>query len=124
LDLKDYIKGCKNEIATLRQEGEYKLTEGKDVLPFDAFIKICQLAIQDGFYDEGHALIVLYWNAMTRSDSIDHSNFQHYSWNSDCVRLEIPKEKMKQSGADPPRQQLLWFGRTLFQICCNWDLSY
>jgi hypothetical protein len=94
-----YLKGLKNTIAQEKSDGNYKITEGKDVLEFNTYILICEIAIRENYYD-GHSFFTLCWNLTVRADTVANCNFNHISWATDCMRVSIPKEKTRQSGAD------------------------
>lgn len=98
-DLQMFITGTKNDIATLRKEGRYKLTEGKDAITFGEFSAICKAGVADK-YIAGRLLASLCWNMNCRSETASNLNFNLISWSGDCLNINIPKEKSKQKGAD------------------------
>jgi hypothetical protein len=99
VEMKSFLKGYKNTIASEKVKGNYKLTEGKDCLNFSTFKAINKLAFKNNFYD-GHIFFTLCWNMCVRSEQVAHCNFKTMSWAEDSIKIAILKEKTKQSGAD------------------------
>jgi hypothetical protein len=98
--LKGFVKGIANIIADKRRSGEYKPTEGRDALDFTMFTEFCEAAVVERRYFQGHLYFVLSWNLICRSDSTAHLAYSCIGWTQDCLRIQIPKSKALQQGAN------------------------
>lgn len=98
-DIMEFIKGLKRTIADARRDGTYKENEGMDCLDFIAFSHICQLVASSSEY-EAHAFLLLTWNLICRADTTTHLIYGCISWSNDGLRVDIPKSKGQQLGAD------------------------
>lgn len=98
IDLQKFVKGVKGKIAEGRRSGEYKATEGRDVLSFETLREVCKATIADD-YSDGHLFLLFSWALTCRSDTTQNINFSCIRWDSDCITVVIPKSKTMQQGA-------------------------
>lgn len=98
-DVLEFIKGLKRVIAEARRNGTYKETEGMDCLDFCAFSHVCKLTSSTTNAD-AHAFLLLTWNLICRADTTTHLIYGCITWANDALRVDIPKSKGLQRGAD------------------------
>lgn len=98
VDLQKFVKGIKSKIAEGRRSGEYRATEGRDVLSFETLVDICRATIADE-YTDGHLFLLFSWALTCRSDTTQNINFSCLRWDGDCITVVIPKSKTLQQGA-------------------------
>ncbi len=98
VDLQKFVKGIKSKIAEGRRSGEYKATEGRDVLSFETLKAVCKATIADDYCD-GHLFMLFSWALTCRSDTTRNMNFSCLRWDGDCITAVIPKSKTLQQGA-------------------------
>lgn len=98
-DILLFVKGLKRTIADARRDGTYKETEGMDCLDFVAFSLVCRLTAASNHFD-AHAFLLLTWNLICRADTTTHLIYSCISWSNDALRVDIPKSKGLQLGAD------------------------
>ena len=96
---KDFLVGIGKKIATLKANGEIDTTEGKDVLTFDGYKALCQLAVKATTCLTAHLFLTLAWNLMTRSATTTNLTVRHLCWGGDCIKITWGgKHKGSQSG--------------------------
>jgi hypothetical protein len=96
---KDFLKGIGKKIATLKANGEIDTTEGKDVLTFEGYKMLCQLAVKASNCLTAHLFLTLAWNLMTRSATTSILTVRHLCWGGDCIKVTWGgKHKGSQSG--------------------------
>jgi len=118
IDIAEFMKGHRRDIADARRDGTYATTEGKDCLEFDGFSRICKATIADK-YLEGHLFFILCWNMTCRAESVAHLNMQSIKWSQDCLCITIPKDKTHQQGANRgPEQTLAVYANPLQPELC------
>lgn len=118
VDIAEFMKGHRRDIADARRDGTYATTEGKDVLEFEGFSRICKATMKDK-YIEGHLFYILCWNMTCRADSTQHVNLRSISWTQDCMTVSIPKDKTHQQGANRgPAQTLAIYANPLQPELC------
>ena len=87
--IKDFLMGYKRQVATLKQNGEMKVTEGKAAISFDGYRLIANAALKQTT-DFPLAIfawlfIVLSWNIMARCNTTSSIMFDHLQWSGDCL---------------------------------------
>lgn len=99
VDLGHFIKGRGSEVATAKQSGELKATEGKDVLEYSTYRSISKASMHEEYID-GHLFFILLWNMSCRGDTAQKLHLSHIHWRNDSLLFHIPKSKNHQRGAE------------------------
>ena len=90
-------------MATLKQNGEMKLQEGKAPISYEGYRLIVNKAL-GATADFSLAIfawvfIVLTWNIMARCNTTSGIMFDHIKWENDSMVIHVPVSKGDQEGA-------------------------
>ena len=101
--VKEFLAGYKRRVASLKQNGEMKLQEGKSPISFDGYRLIVNKAL-GATADFSLAIfawvfIVLTWNIMARSCTTSGIMYDHIKWENDSMVIHVPVSKGDQDGA-------------------------
>ena len=98
----DFAKGYKRKIASLKQQGEIKITEGKAPLTFQGYRFLSKKAVEqktDFTWAIFAWMFLLFcWNLMARCVSVSGIMFDHIGWEGDAMTIIFPKHKGDQEG--------------------------
>ncbi len=102
--MSSFIAGYKRIVATAKQTGEMKLTEGKQPFTFDTYKLLAGKAIIDpsplSITLYGHPYLVLCWNLMARSCSVALIMYTRITWSNDSLVITLPRHKGDQEGSN------------------------
>lgn len=101
--IKEFLAGYKRKVATLKQNGEMKLQEGKSPISYDGYRLIVNKALS-ARNDFSLAIfawvfIVLTWNIMARCNTTSGIMYDHIKWENDSLVIHVPVSKGDQEGA-------------------------
>lgn len=92
----DFMKACKKETVTKKTEGKMD-NEDSDPIIFPLYWLICQGALQNNNVFIW-VFMLLQWNCMARSISIDPLGFHNFWCGTDSIKITYDKSKADQSG--------------------------
>ena len=98
----DYFDGYKRLVASMKQNGELKMTEGKSPLSFAGYRYLAKKAVYQktdipvGVFS--WVFLLLCWNLMARCVSVSDIMFDHVGWSGDAMTVVFPKHKGDQEG--------------------------
>lgn len=98
----DFIHGYKRKVASLKQDGEMKVTEGKSPLSFEGYRFLAKKAVQQridiAWATFSWVFLLLCWNLMARCVSVSGIMFDHFAVERDAITVVFPKHKGDQEG--------------------------
>jgi hypothetical protein len=122
--LESFLQGYKRKIATMKDEGQMAVFEGKHHLTFKGYNllakKFFHLTPQSSNNNTSNnnninrnnkshnswnqmlfswCFLLLQWNLIARSASVASIKLEHISWQNDSLIISIPKHKGDQAGA-------------------------
>ena len=93
----DFIHGYKRKVASLKQDGEMKITEGKAPLSFEGYRFLSKKAIQQKtdlpWAVFAWVFLLFCWNLMARCVSVSGIMFDHIGVEGDSITIVFPKHK-------------------------------
>jgi hypothetical protein len=99
---KDFLAGYKREVATLKESGGMKFTEGKQPMSFNGDESLAQKALTiQGDYQlqiTAHTYLIFCWNLMARAVTTGGLCFDRITWEEDSLVVSISKMKNDQEG--------------------------
>jgi hypothetical protein len=102
--VRQFMSGYKRTVATAKQTGEMKLTEGKRPFSFANFEMLCSRSLQESQETSvmryAHLYLILCWNLMARSCSVSAIKYDHITWINDSLLITLPRHKGDQEGAN------------------------
>ena len=95
--------GFKRKIADKKDKGIMKNFEGKVPVSFVIFASLSKLALfaadcRSTFASFVHLFLILCWNLFARSCSVADLRTHHFSWENDCLVIDMSKHKADQAG--------------------------
>ena len=131
-ELSILLAGYKRDYATMKNNGEVDIFEGKHPLTFKGYTILCKRLMQlEPERHEKHSNVVsnsfnvslfawpfftLQWNMIARSINVADLMLQHLSWRDDSLIITSPKTKTDQEGVNCfPRH--VYANPTNFVIC-------
>jgi len=97
--LNNFVRGHKANVASARQKGTMKATEGKDAIDFHTYKELAFRAWTAKSVDDA-LFFLLAWNMSCRATSANSVNLSHIQWREDCMYFTVPKSKTSQRGAE------------------------
>ena len=99
-DMGNFMRGIKRKVATQKQAQGIRAEEGKAVMSFDCYHKLCELMLKSEDDESicGHLFLKLEWNLMARSDNVVNLYTNHLEWRDDCLLYYIMRSKGDQEG--------------------------
>lgn len=99
-----YIAARKKRFNAILNQGDGKLSTGKDPLSIEVYEKLNKLWLsysRDGF-GFGQCFLTLTWNLICRVNNTMNIRTNHIAWEGDCLAIYFGKQKNDQAG-DKPR---------------------
>jgi hypothetical protein len=101
---REYMTGYKNDIAVQKQNGTYKMQEGKLPINFSPYIMFAKLALKPDINMPknviAHTYFVFQWNLMERVGNIGTITYDMLRWEGDCLVVHVPRHKGNQQGSN------------------------
>jgi hypothetical protein len=97
-----FMKGAKNDIAKMKQQGGMKVKEGKEPMPYSLYLffgaHTLSMPGNDAIF--ARLFMILSWNLMCRSHNTEGICLSHMKWISDAVGFVFGQQKNDQEGED------------------------
>ena len=90
-----FMKGYQRKIEKLKTDGESPIQEGKAPLSFEGVQYLSKKALKSGDMIGifAHTFLLLCWNLIARCVSVSTLNYDHISWEEDCMTITFPTHK-------------------------------
>jgi len=100
---KDYHEGYKRVVAQKKLKGQMKKNEGKVGISFHFYQALCKVALfaseaRSSFSSFVHLFCILCWNLFARSISVAELRTHHFTWDNDCIVIDMSLQKGDQTG--------------------------
>ena len=94
------MSGMKRTVASQKDESGESLDEGKKLMSYEVYKKLCELLFEGEGYDYtfAHVFLTLEWNLLARSNNCLAMNVNHVQWENDRLVFYFDKTKGDQSG--------------------------
>jgi len=98
-----FIEGYKRKVALKKEQGLMKNFEGKVPVSHLLYIQLAELGLKacdnrSPFASLVHAFMVLCWNLFARSCSVADLRTHHFTWENDCMVIDMSRHKADQTG--------------------------
>ena len=109
MELMSILNGYEKVICELKQRGRMSINEGKRHLKWSGYLLLAEKFMKrtpsEGSHGQswstvvfGWAFLVIMWNLMSRSESVDSLMLQHIDWDCDALIIEEQGHKGDQTG--------------------------
>ena len=96
------LKGYQRRVADRKSRGEMPTFEGKYHLTYDGYCLLATALFKMEPFNQmlfGWPFLILQWNLIARSATVDAMMMEHVAWESDSLLISTPKSKSDQEGA-------------------------
>ena len=93
------LKGYQRRVADRKSRGEMPTFEGKHHLTYDGYCLLATALFKMDPFNQmlfGWPFLVLQWNLIARSATVDAMMMEHISWEADSLLISTPKSKSDQ----------------------------
>ena len=99
-DLAHFMAGLKRTITSEKMLQDKTLDEGKRVMTFEVYEKLCEILYkgQDDEFLFAHSFLTMEWNLMAHSDNCVSMNINNVQFQDDALIFYFGKSKRNQYG--------------------------
>lgn len=96
-----YLKGARRTNARERQEHGLRTSEGKDPMPYQAYVHLCKILAMssDPEHIATHFFLTLEWNMVSRAENVVNQHMELFGVYNDALLVYVGPSKGDQEGS-------------------------